>query len=1606
MTLNAEEAEAALIESICSRVADLVAPESVGQCDAFVRQFYHWVPPEDLAGRSVLDLYGAAMAVWDFARTRAPGSALVRAYNPDVEEHGWQSTNTIVEVVTDDMPFLVDSVGMELSRQGYRVRLSIVPVVEVLRVEGRVAGVFPPGAGMTGAVAESLMQFEIDRENGTERLTALVAGIRQVLSDVRAAVEDRTSMSLRMRETVAGLESGSPPLDRRELDEVAAFLEWAGDGNFILLGFREYDLVREAGEDFLCAVQSSGLGILRHRAAGASTSFARLPAEVRALARAPAPLILTKANSRSTVHRPQYLDYIGVKRFEGGEVLGERRFLGMYTVAAGQMSPRTIPILRGKVERVTRRAGFPPGGYQAMELTKTFHTYPRDELFQITDDDLFAISMGIVALGERQRVRLFARTDPYRRFVSCLVFVPRDRYNTDNRERISSVLSDAFGATEVEWSIRLSDSKLARLHYIVRCSNATADHDLDAVERRIATVTRPWSGHLADALRDVHGEERGTALFRRYGDAFPIAYRADWRARAAVPDIDRAEALAAGRSFVISVYQSDEADRTSLRCKLLSPGERIALSDVLPIFENMGLRVGDERPYEIKPVDRDPIWMYDIGVDCEFEVDLRPEATRTVFQDAFASVWLGEFENDRLGALVLRAGLTGREVSLLRTLVKYLRQAGAKFSDGYLQLALTRNPTVARLLVALFRARLDPDHCDRAMADEIEAESERAIDDIAALDQARILRDCLAVVRATVRTNYFQRAADGLPKPQLALKLDPALMAFLPHPRPRLETFVCSPRVEGVHLRRGKVARGGIRWSDRREDFRTEVLALMEIETLKNAVIAPVGATGAFVTKRPPSTGGRKALLADAADCYRLFVSALLDVTDNIVDGEVVSAPAVVRHDPDDVYLVVGADEGTESLFDQANAVAAEYGFWLGDSFAAGGSHGYDHRKMGITARGAWESVRRHFRTLGIDPADGFTVVGIGDMSTDAFGCGMLLSPHIRLVAAFNDNHVFLDPRPDPEASFAERRRLFDLQASSWGDYDPAVISEGGGVFSRSAEEIPLSPQVRETLAVEPTALSPSELIRALLRAPVDLLWNGGAGIFVKALSQSNAEAGDKGNDGVRIDGGKLRCRVVAEAGGPCFTQKGRIEYALTGGQINTDAIDSVGEVHCSDHEVNLKILFDAAIAGGEITMSERNELLIALTDSVAEHVLGESYAQALALSLERRLAPDLLDLHARLIEALDRRGVVDRDPDQLPSTDRIRRLKVSNDGLTRPELSDLLAYAKIAVYSDLLESDLPEDEHVGSEFVNSLPPVLRERLRPYMRRHRLRREIITADLANSIVDRQGITFVSRLAEETGVDAADIARAYVVAVAVFDMRGFWSEVQALDDVAAEETQFKLLLQGRRLLTRAARWLISNRRSPVNVAEAVSDYAPAAATLSEALPELLARLDGSAWHARVRQFTEPGVPGVLASRVAALDALFFTFDIVESVRGTRRSPLRAGGIHFELDRRLELRWLRDRILALPRADIWQTLARSALRDELYSTHRALTRAVLDASSAAPANAVAIDGWMQARAAEIERYLATLRDIRTAPGNEFTTLLVAVRGLAGLTRSGID
>ena len=980
-------------------------------------------------------------------------------------------------------------------------------------------------------------------------------------------------------------------------------------------------------------------------------------------------------------------------------------------------------------------------------------------------------AMGILSLQERKRVRLFVRRDDLGRFFSSLVYLPRDRFTTELAHRIETILIDALGGAAAETTVRMSESVLARLHVIVSLpvGAPAAAPDVTAIEARLAAAARSWTDDLAQELAEHNGEERGIDLLRKYADAFPAAYREDVDPRSAVGDVARIESLLAGSvgtDLLSAVTRPADAPRGFVRMRLFRVGEPMALSDVLPLLEHLGVRVVDERPYEVHPADSPAVWLYDVGLTSPDLAGLDGERARVEFCDAFGRLWRGEAESDGFNRLVLRAGLSSRKVAVLRAYAKYLRQIGSTFSQSYIEDTLATNAHIAAMLLDLFAARFDPDRtADRTAAEEeLVTSIVDALRDVASLDEDRILSSLLNLILATLRTSWYQRDAAGNPKPYMSFKLDPARVPDLPLPRPVFEVWVYSPRTEGVHLRGGRIARGGIRWSDRREDFRTEILGLMKAQMVKNAVIVPVGAKGGFVVKRPPAGPDRDALQAEVEACYQILIRGLFDVTDNLVGTDVVTPPRVVRYDDDDPYLVVAADKGTATFSDLANSIAAEYGFWLGDAFASGGSAGYDHKEMGITARGAWESVRRHFLGLGINPdKDAFTVVGIGDMSGDVFGNAMLLSPMIELVGAFDHRHVFIDPKPDPAASFAERRRLFELPRSSWDDYNRSLVSAGGGVWPRTAKSIPLSPGARELLCTDAEALTPAEVITALLEAPVDLLFNGGIGTYVKASTESHGEVGDRANDALRVNGVDLRCNAVVEGGNLGLTQRGRVEYALAGGLVNTDAIDNSAGVDTSDHEVNIKILLDGAVTAGDLTVKQRDALLAEMSDEVAHLVLRSNYEQNRALANARAQAVSMIDVHARYTSSLESEELIDRTLEFLPTDRQLAERQAAGVGLTTPEFAVLLAYTKTTNVREVLASDLPDDPFVADEIARYFPTPLRQRFRAEMDRHRLRREIVAMRVVNSTVNKAGISYDFRMTEETGASVVDSTRAHLAA---------------------------------------------------------------------------------------------------------------------------------------------------------------------------------------------------------------------------------------------------
>ncbi|OIV37594.1 NAD-glutamate dehydrogenase [Mangrovactinospora gilvigrisea] len=1613
---------------------------------AFLRRFYRHTAPEDLVDRDPVDVYGAAVSHYRLADHRPQGTANVRVFTPTVDECGWTCNHTVVEIVTDDMPFLVDSVTNELSRQDRAIHVVVHPQVTVRRdVTGRLLEfVGDPAAGEArmayrpgsppsdqglpaDAVVESWIHVEIDRETGREDLEQIERDLRRVLSDVRESVEDWTKMRDAAQRIAGDLFLEHPAgLPEEEVSEAIELLQWLADDHFTFLGFREYALADEDGGKVLKAVPGTGLGVLRADRPmnhPVSESFGRMSKEARAKADEKKLLVLTKANSRATVHRPSYLDYVGVKKFDAdGNVVGERRFLGLFSSTAYTESVTRVPVVRRRVQEVLDAAGYPPHSHDGRDLLQILETYPRDEIFQTPAEELLSIANAVLFLQERRRLRLFLRKETYGRYYSALVYLPRDRYTTRVRLRLMDILMEELGGVTIDYTVRSTESVLTRLHFVVRVPTGQelGEPDADRIEARLAEAARSWTDGFNEALRAEVGEERAAELSRIYAPAFPEGYKADFSPRAAVADLLRLETLKPNGhldgSFTLSLYQPVGASPQERRFKIYRTGGAVSLTDVLPILQQLGVEVLDEHPYELRLTGRQSAWVYDFGLRSRAEKDITDEA-RDRFQEAFAAVWTGRAENDGFNKLVLRAGLTWRQAMVLRAYAKYLRQAGSTFSQDYMEDALLDNVRTTRLLVNLFEARLSPAHASAGseVTDGLLEELDAALDQVASLDEDRILRSYLSLIRATLRTNFFQTGADGRPHEYVSMKFDPQAIPDLPAPRPAYEIWVYSPRVEGVHLRFGKVARGGLRWSDRREDFRTEILGLVKAQMVKNTVIVPVGAKGGFVGKRlPDPAADREAWLAEGIAGYKTFISGLLDITDNLVGGEVVPPEGVVRHDEDDTYLVVAADKGTATFSDIANEVAESYGFWLGDAFASGGSAGYDHKGMGITARGAWESVKRHFRELGHDTqAEDFTVVGVGDMSGDVFGNGMLLSEHIRLVAAFDHRHIFLDPDPDAAASYAERRRMFDLPRSSWADYTTDLISKGGGIFPRSAKSIQVSPQARKALGLPDKAsrMTPAELMNAILKAPVDLLWNGGIGTYVKASTEANTDVGDKANDAIRVDGREVRAKVVGEGGNLGLTQLGRIEYARhgaggtggRGGSVNTDAIDNSAGVDTSDHEVNIKILLNRVVGDGDMTVKQRNQLLARMTDEVGTLVLANNYAQNTALANALAQAPSMLPVHARYLRKLVADGNLDREIEFLPADDELKRRRQAGQGLSQPELAVVLAYTKIVLERELLGTALPDEEYLRSSLHAYFPEQLRDAFGGQIDQHPLRREIITTALVNRMVNVGGTTFTFRLREETGASIEEIARAHTAAREIFGIDELWDEARALDNQVDAAVQTRIRLHSRRLVERATRWLLLARRQPLDIAETIGVFKERVGTLAAALPKLLRGVDMEWYQTVYDEMAAAGVPDAMAARVAGLSASFAGLHLVEVADRTGRDIVDVADVYFDLGDRMHFAELLEGIGKLPRTDRWESMARASIREDLYAAHAALTQDVLGSGQEGDTPERRFKAWAERNAALVERARATLTDIQGAESYDLATLSVAMRVIRSLLRT---
>ncbi|HEY7929959.1 MAG TPA: NAD-glutamate dehydrogenase [Steroidobacteraceae bacterium] len=1518
----------------------------------------------------------------------------------------------VLELISEDMPFLVDTLQMGLARAGLSVRLLVHPVLYVKRdARGRLlalqgaSGARDAGGARASAPEpplrrESWQSMQIDAPQGNAAARALLSLLRAALADLRRAVGDWTAMRRALLQLCAQLARHPPPLPAEVLAESRALLQYMEAHHFTLLGMRDYRLRRSAGRLQLRPVPASGLGLLRESAAERShEGSGPSAANIRRALRSPELLVITKANARSTVHRPGYLDYVGVKRFDArGRIIGETRILGLWTGSAYRCDPREVPWLRLKLARVIGHFPFTPDGHDGKRLVHILETLPRDELLQASVADLIRCARAVLSLQERARVRLYLRRDEFHRFWSCLVFIPRERCDAAAEQRISDLLLRALHGQESQSTLALGEEPLAQLHVMVRVADAAtlSAAQRERLERRVEAALVSWRDRLRLQLTARLGERRALELERRYAGAFPASYRQDVDAALAVDDIEDLEGIgAAPEHMQLRLYRPAGQQRERIHLRILQRAEALSVFEVLPTFEHFGLRVIAERPYQLRCADGASAWIQDFELE---HLDRAPVLLEIVGPElirAFRAVRAGELDDDGFNRLLIAAQLSARQITVLRTCCRYLLQSGIAFSQAYMERVLADHAATARELVQLFEQRLSPTLRRGAAARARLAEQRvrRAISAVSSADEDRILRAFLAVIRAALRTNYFVVDAAGAPRPWLSIKLDPAGIPGLPAPRPAYEIFVHGPRVEGVHLRMGPIARGGIRWSERPEDFRTEILGLMKAQHVKNTLIVPVGAKGGFVARRLPARATRELVQSEVVHCYRSFIRGLLDLTDNIVQGRVHGPAQVRRLDGDDPYLVVAADKGTASFSDLANAISAEYGFWLGDAFASGGSAGYDHKKMGITARGAWECVKRHFRELGRDiQRELFTVAGIGDMSGDVFGNGMLQSRRIRLVAAFDHRHIFIDPDPDPRSSYAERARLFRLPRSSWSDYQRTLLSAGGAIYERSAKELMISAQAQALLDLPQRRVTPAELIRAILCMRVDLLWNGGIGTYVKASSERHGEIGDRANDATRVDGRDVRALVVGEGGNLGFSQRGRIEYAAQGGRLNADFIDNSAGVNTSDVEVNLKIALDAHQDRGPLPTAPRNRLLRGSTAEVAELVLRNNYLQSEAISvMEMRAAADLGE-HQRLLRWLERVGELDRAVEFLPDDEQIAERRRQGRGLTRPELALLLAYGKIALNHALAQAGSAQDPYLARELQRYFPQALRRRYARRIEHHRLRSEIIITAITNSCVNRVGPTLLMECTEQSDADAGAVARAYTIARDGAELRGLWADIEALDGHVLAADQYQALWRTSRFLRHATLWLLKHRSEYPAIGRAVERLTPTLRELVQLIPGALVGLDRERYLEQRQQYLAQGFPERLAERLAVLEPMQVAYELCELMRQSAQPARRVAHTHFGLAGPLGLDWLQVAIERLPGTDDWQRTARAGLIGAARAAHLRLTAASLRAVGTAGAGTQA--------QAQLSRWQALIASLRSLPSVELPALTVALEALKNL------
>jgi glutamate dehydrogenase len=1597
-----DSAEQAAARALIAQAGSLLAGRRPDAPKEFLAQLFARAVPEDLLRFAADDLALIAAGSFAFLGERRPGAPKIRFEICEPKSSGDFKAVGLIEIANDDMPFLVDSVLAELNERGLSPQLVVHPVFGVERDSaGKLVKLVTDANA--GGRRESFMQIYLAPVGDPVRRSHVVEGILESLTQVRLAVQDWRPMLSRVAEVVNELKSNPPPLPVDETAEAIQFLDWLRANNFTFLGVRDYVLRNNE----LVPVHDNSLGIMRSpemRVLRRGKDLLEYTPEIMAFLKEPKPLIVAKANVRSLVHRRVYLDYIGVKRYDAsGQLAGEFRIVGLFTSTAYTRTARSIPYLRRKLAAVEQRAGFDPNSHSGKALANVIEHYPRDELFQIDDDTLYNFALTILQLDEHPRVRVLARRDRFDRFVSAMVYVPRERYDSRIRIAIGHYLAEAFAGHVSAFYPSFPEGPLARVHFIIgRSGGETPNVERAMLEKSVIDIVRTWTDKFSDALGQVYPRDKVDALLQKYGGAFSDGYREAYQAAAAIADLKVIEGLTAERPLSVEFYRRIEDEPRAIGLKVWSHGRPLPLSERVPVLENMGFRVVDERTFLVEPGAGENVWLHDMLLQDRDGGTIDLDALKSRLEVAFLMVMRGVAENDGLNALVLAGGLMWRDVALLRTMSRFLRQIRVAYAQDYISATLTKHAAIAAEIVALFHARFDPAAQGGGTKAELDigARIETLLEKVDSLDEDRIIRQFINAVQSALRTNLYQLDSAGQPKALIAIKFESGKLTDLPLPRPLYEIFVYSPRVEGVHMRFGKVARGGIRWSDRPQDFRTEILGLVKAQQVKNAVIVPVGAKGGFVPKLMPKSPTREQFQAEGVACYKLFIGTLLDITDNISpDGKIVPPASVVRHDPDDPYLVVAADKGTATFSDIANALSTAHNYWLDDAFASGGSAGYDHKAMGITARGAWESVKRHFREMNIDIGQTpFSTVGVGDMSGDVFGNGMLREKTTRLLVAFDHRDIFIDPNPDPARSFEERARMFALPRSSWQDYNKSLISEGGGVYPRSLKEIALSPQARELIGL-PEKVTPQQLMKAILQMPVDLLWFGGIGTYIRASSESDDAAGDRANDAIRITGADVGAKVIGEGANLGMTQRGRIEAALAGVRLNTDAIDNSAGVNTSDVEVNIKIAFSQPVRAGQLTVAQRNELLTAMTNEVAQLVLRNNYLQTLALSLAQRRGLEDMGFQQRLMQTLESRGLLDRSVEFLPDDMTLAERRKRNVALTRPELAVLLAYAKLTLYSDLLDSSVPDDLYLGRELGRYFPKLMSERFPEALQNHRLRREIIATQLANSMINRGGPTLLVRISDQTGAGAEAIAFAFAAVRNSYDMPALYDEINTLDNKVPGDLQLSLYASVENLLLDRLVWFLRNVDLKQGLARIVAHYRDGVAQVAAALDGALSEDGLAARAAREQSLTKAGIASGLARRLANLPELRHAPDIVMVAEQARRPIAEVATTYFAAEAFFRLDRVTGAAGDIVVVDYFDRLALDRALDSIGDAERRLTAAMVGNGAT---GTDAVEQWVKPRHAEVERIRGAIHEI-AGSGLTLSKLSVAASLLGDLARN---